>query len=124
LWLVAAAALAAVTLGFSAGHGAQAMTPYRWKMRPLVFFAPSGAQSDFARQMRIFEARRQGLKDRNMAVVGVSGDNVTVPLGPRPGLGAEALRRRYGIARNEFRVRLIGKDGGVKLSSGSAVSAD
>ncbi len=58
-----------------------------------------------------------------MVVVYVVGDMVSVELGPGPGLTAQALRTRYAIKSGEFRALLVGKDGGVKLSSPTPLSS-
>ena len=57
-----------------------------------------------------------------MAVVVVSGNRVSTVMGPAPGRGATAefFRKTYG---SSARVVLVGKDGGIKLSSRQAVSA-
>jgi hypothetical protein len=59
-----------------------------------------------------------------MVIVTVVGDRVTSRFGRGPGMDADRLRERYSVGRRQFRALLVGKDGGVKLSSGRAISAN
>ena len=87
---------------------------------------PRGAGGDaaLAEQRRIFAANRAGLAERDIVVIWVTGNNVRAELGPGPGMTATQLRARFGAAETGFRVALVGKDGGTKLSQSSPLSAD
>ncbi|MGE0700877.1 MAG: DUF4174 domain-containing protein [Hyphomicrobiaceae bacterium] len=113
---VAATCLAATT--------AAAMDGYKWKSRPVVVFAPSTDDPRLARQRGIVASLRPAFIDRNVVMVYVGGDVVTADLGPSPTLSASALRRRFGVASGEFKVLLVGKDGGVKLTSSEPFPAE
>ena len=102
---------------------APAMSTYKWKQRPLVIFAPSDGHPGLIRQRGIVAALRPAFQDRQMVVVYVVGDRVSADLGAGPGLAAAALRQKYGVDSAAFRVLLVGKDGGVKLSSGAPIAA-
>jgi Domain of unknown function (DUF4174) len=102
---------------------ATAMSVYRWKKRPLVVFASDEAAPALASQRAAVAGDRGGFTERDMVVVWVIGDQVTADFGAGPGLDAKALRARYGIATTAFRSLLIGKDGGVKLSSAEPLTA-
>lgn len=119
----AAGALTASGLVLNVAPADAGMARYQWKNRPLIVFAPSGADERFGRQQAAVQANRGGLMARDMVVITVVGDHVASQLGPEPGARAAALRARYGISRNEFRTLLIGKDGGVKISSARPVEA-
>jgi hypothetical protein len=121
--------LAASAVSF--GGLASAMTPaeagmarYHWKNRPLIVFAPSGTDGRLGSQQGIVARHRNGLRERDMVVIMVAGDHVSSQLGPEPGARAGALRARYGVKASEFLALLIGKDGGVKISSRGPLSAD
>ena len=102
---------------------ATAMSNYRWKYRPLLVFADGASSAALAQQRGIVAASRTGLADRNVVVVWVIGDVVSSELGPRPELGASALRARFGVATASFRAVLAGKDGGAKLSQPTPLGA-
>lgn len=95
---------------------ADAMSPYRWKFRPVLAFANHDDSALLAKQRRIFAGGRAGLVERNIVVVWIVGNTVRTELGPRPGLTATQLRARFGLNKAGFRVILVGKDGGAKLS--------
>jgi hypothetical protein len=102
---------------------ATAMSNYRWKYRPLLVFADSASSAALAQQRGIVAASRAGLADRNVVLVWVIGDVVSSELGPKPELGASALRARFGVATGSFRAVLVGKDGGAKLSHPTPLGA-
>lgn len=95
---------------------ASALSNYRWTYRPVVVIAGTGGEAALAEQRRLFAANRSGLAERQIVVIWVTGNEVRSELGPAPGLSARQLRARFGAANTGFRVVLIGKDGGTKLS--------
>jgi hypothetical protein len=116
--------LAAMVVASESGlEAAEAMSTYKWKYRPIVVFADSDDNANLAAQRRILTNNRAGFAERNMVVVLVVGDNVSAELGPEPHQSAAALRSRYGVTSNAFRAVLVGKDGGLKLSSSAPLSA-
>lgn len=102
---------------------ATAMSNYRWKYRPLLVFSDGASSAALAQQRGIVAASRTALADRNVVVVWVIGDVVSSEFGPRPELGASALRARFGVANASFRAVLVGKDGGAKLSQSMPLDA-
>jgi len=86
--------------------------------RPLFVFAPTSGDERLARQQAINAAASAGYRERDMSVTVVAGSSVS-----GSSRSADALRARFGVAASQFRVILVGKDGGVKLSSASPVSA-
>ena len=102
---------------------AHAMSGYKWKNRPLVVFAPDAASAKLAQQRSIVAARRGGFAERHMVIVYVVGDSVSTDLGGGPGMSASQLRGRFGVGKGSFRALLVGKDGGVKLSSAGPLSS-
>jgi hypothetical protein len=103
---------------------AAAMSGYRWKHRPVVVIAGPGGEAMLAEQCRIFSANISGLRERDVVIVWVTGNSVRSELGPGPGFTAESLRRRFGANGNGFRVILVGKDGGTKLSKSTPIPAN
>ena len=86
--LILAAMVVASESGLEAAEG---MSTYKWKYRPLVVFADSDDNANFAAQRRILTNNRAGFAERNMVVVLVVGDNVSAQLGPEPHQSAAAL---------------------------------
>ncbi len=117
-----AAALTSVALA-PVEASADRMRRYLWQQRPLLVFAPSSAAAALKRQLGVVRANRAGFSERDMVVIIVAEDRVSMAMGAGSGAGATALRRRFGVGGEEFRVILVGKDGGAKLSSRAPVSA-
>jgi hypothetical protein len=118
-----ATAAALMTASVLATPAVASMSDYRWKKRPLVVFAGTGADERLSAQKNAVTANRGGFAERDMVVIWVVGDRVSTDLGPAPGLTAAALRSRYGVDAKSFRSLLIGKDGGVKISSANPITA-
>jgi hypothetical protein len=95
----------------------------RWNKRIVLVFA---AEESAARgQADALLADRDALAERDMLIVTVSGERVSLPFG---GMGetpaAAALRNAYGVSADApFTVILVGKDGGEKLRRTAPVPA-
>ena len=76
-----------------------------------------------AMQKRLVAQSKTGFVERDMVVILVSGDRQEALIGEGPGESAEVLRQRFGVPPGAFRSILVGKDGGVKLSSGEPITA-
>lgn len=109
--VIAALGLGASTPVVSAEDG---LDRYRWTSRLLVAVAPSPGDPRLAEQSRLFAQARREASERDLILVSASGSS----------RHAEALRRRFGIAPDEFRAVLVGKDGGGKLSASGPIAAD
>jgi hypothetical protein len=102
--------------------GTARATPFpdkRWRRRLFLIFAPS-ADHDGFKQMRA-QTRTPKFGARDLDLVEVTGDEVRVNREPVAEPTARALRRAYDVAGNTFAVRLVGKDGTVKLARSGAV---
>lgn len=118
-----ATAVAGLALMLPVAREASAMSGYRWKKRPLVVFAAGDGDVALVRQRAIVATDRSGMAERDMVIVWVVGKSVTADGAGGPGLSADAMRRRYGVGTTAFRALLVGKDGGVKISSGAPLSS-
>jgi hypothetical protein len=99
------------------------MKQYLWKQRPLLIFAP-GDTAELRRQRADIEKAIAGMEERDMAVVEIVGDRVTMITGPDCDDDAEGLRRFADFGRSDFGVVLVGKDGGIKLVAAEPVTMD
>lgn len=109
-------------LAVASADAADAMSAYRWKQRPLIVFASSASEPRLSEQKRIVATSRSAFAERDMVIVYVVGEKVSTEFGASPGKSAEALRAQYGVSRDGFKVVLVGKDGGTKLSSAQPMS--
>lgn len=107
--------LMAAALAVTATAQAADLTEHRWRERVLLVHVSDGQQAAWQRFEVALRARTSDLRERDVVVyvLGENGDawRDGVPLSKAD---AEALRRRIDLAPNT--VRLIGKDGGVKLT--------
>ncbi len=115
--LLAAACLAMIS------PPAFAASDYQWNYRPLLVFAGGNDSAALAEQRRAVAQSRAGFKERDIVVVWIVGDSTAAEWGPAVQGTAAELRRRYGVSAAGFRVVLVGKDGGVKLTSAAPLSA-
>jgi NADH dehydrogenase [ubiquinone] 1 alpha subcomplex assembly factor 1 len=98
---------------------------YRWNYRVLVVSAPAGNDPDFRGQLAAIDAKRPAFEERDMLLVTLVGDGRS-SAGERTLAADEVATARAALAIREdsFAVRLIGKDGGVKLASEAPVPMD
>ena len=109
-----AMAMALAPAGLSAGASAaeDPLAGYRWKSRVLVVAAPDASNDLYRAQREALAASGSGRAQRDLVTLEAIG----------PGAKAEALRRRLDLPADAFRAVLVGKDGGVKLSSDRPIS--
>ncbi|WP_131113887.1 DUF4174 domain-containing protein [Lichenihabitans psoromatis] len=97
-----------------AGAAANPLAPYRWTHRVLLVSAPSADDPQLLEQKTMFRAMQKGAAERDLALVEAVGD----------GAKARALRAAAEVDGAGFRVLLIGKDGGTKMSSETPLGPD
>jgi hypothetical protein len=85
----------------------------RWQKRLVVIFSDASGIK-FDGQVRAFLEHPEALRDRDMAVFAVKGDDVRAVYGAEIGPTAETVRRQLDVPAGLFSVVLIGKDGKVK----------
>lgn len=96
------------------------LSPYRWKQRLLLVFAPTPATSAYQALDRQLKQHPAGVAERDLMVFHLFGEGSSHgPDGAVAPEDAEVLRRQFGLAGDDFRMLLIGKDGGTKGSYGS-----
>ena len=93
---LAASLLAGCAQGFrSAESGLPDLSTHQWRHRVLIIDTPTQQSSEYLRQSAALEAATAGLRERDIQIVTQTA--------------------------KVFRVRLVGKDGGVKLDRGAPV---
>ncbi|MGA9444704.1 MAG: DUF4174 domain-containing protein [Methyloceanibacter sp.] len=89
----------------------ETLDQYRWTNRPVLLFAPSERDEAYLLQMKILDADKSGLAERDILV-----------LSDISALGKGKLRETLQI--DGFEIILIGKDGGVKFRSKTPISVE
>jgi Domain of unknown function (DUF4174) len=103
--------------------GETALDGYRWQNRLLLVFAPDADSARYRRQQEMLLGAEWGLNERDMVIIFVIRDAVSTKGRPAAPVAAVDLRDADGVLPHEFRVVLIGKDGGVKLRQEEPISA-
>lgn len=99
------------------------LAQYQWKNRVLVLSAPNEDDKDLLKQQAELALSPEAFESRDMALVTLMDDAVSVA-GHRELTAEEAATARaaLGIRPGSFALRLIGKDGSVKLAAKTATS--
>ncbi len=117
-------AISMLVLGLLLGAaGPSGLGGYLERRRVVVAFAGRLDDPRLRRQQAEVETLLRAQDDRNLAFLAVAGDRTAGHESAAGGEPASALRRRFGVAEGRFAVRLVGKDGEVKLSSDRVVPA-
>ena len=100
-----------------------ALIQYQWKNRVLVISAPSKDDADLRHMQTELVSTVEAFASNDMALVTLL-DNAVSTAGDRELTkeGTAMLRAGLGIRPGTFALRLIGKDGSVKLSSETTIS--
>jgi NADH dehydrogenase [ubiquinone] 1 alpha subcomplex assembly factor 1 len=98
-----------------------ALMHYQWKSRLLVVSAPTESDENLIEQQNAVALTAEDFADRDMVLVTLL-DNAVSTAGDRELTTGEVanVRAALGIQAGSFGLRLIGKDGSVKLSGESA----
>ncbi|CAN7695635.1 DUF4174 domain-containing protein [Pararhizobium sp. LjRoot238] len=107
-------------MGVDPQHGGESLVDFEWRYRVLVIF-PGEDRSEAMRQADILLAETEGLRERDLIVLEVGRDDVKVLFGPHYDLNPYAIRYDLDVADGVFALRLVGKDGLVKLRSDDVV---
>lgn len=101
------------------------LSQYRWQQRLLLVFTPGTDFPAYRTFLKQLDQKRAGVLDRDLLVFRlVNRGQSRVGEAKLSPSGAETLRRRFEVRPDEFRVVLIGKDGGVKQSAGAVDLTD
>lgn len=93
----------------------------RWDARIVVLDTDHAENEHYARQRAILDEDEAGLRERDIVVIRLVGDEVSSTPDVE-GLEAGAIRETLGLDGAGFTVLLIGKDGTVKRRSHEPVS--
>ncbi len=101
------------------------LSDYQWKNRLILIFSPNQQNFDYQEQAQALNRQTQGIKERDLIVFHFFSEQkgfyenqiIEAPTAAR-------IREKYEIPADEFRILLIGKDGGVKLRERAFTSTD
>lgn len=100
------------------------LSSQKWQNRVLLVFAPSVDNHSYQQQMQLLQEQKNGFKDRDLVLVQVLATDKSYANGQLIDESSAAkLRNRFGVDKENFRVILVGKDGGVKRQDTTPVEA-
>lgn len=100
------------------------LSSQKWQNRVLLVFAPSVDNLSYQQQMQLLQAQKSGFTDRDLVLVQVLTIDESYANGRLIDESSVAnLRSRFGVDKENFRVILVGKDGGVKRQDAAPVQA-
>ncbi|MCG6135139.1 MAG: DUF4174 domain-containing protein [Nostoc sp. LLA-1] len=130
LTLTASIVLSPISISGTAQGSTQAikmssfnLSSQKWQNRVLLVFAPSVDHRDYQQQMQLFQQHNSGFADRDLVLVQVLADKSYANGQLIDESSVANLRSRFGVDKDNFRVILIGKDGGVKRQDATPVQA-
>ena len=94
-----------------------------WGIACIIAMIRLGEVTPMSAGETAFDGYRHGLNERDIVVIFVIEDAVSTKGRPAGPVSAVDLREVYGALPHEFRVVLVGKDGGVKLRQEEPISA-
>jgi hypothetical protein len=98
---------------------------YRIKKRPLLIFAPSDKERDFAEQVENLKPYAEGLLERDVIVLVILEEGISrVENKDMTPKAAEALRKKMKIKSGEFKVILITKGGAEKFRTSAPITSE
>lgn len=100
------------------------LSSQKWQNRVLLVFAPSVDNRTYQQQMQLLQEQKSGFTDRDLILVQVFATDKSYANGQLIDESSAAkLRNRFGVDKENFRVILVGKDGGVKRQDTKPVRA-
>jgi hypothetical protein len=101
------------------------LSSQKWKNRLLLVFAPSSSHPAYQQQMQLFAQHQQDFTNRDLVLVQVLAQGNSYVNGKQiDSYSSTQLRARFGVGKEDFRVVLVGKDGGTKLSDSSPIKTN
>lgn len=94
-----------------------------WEDRVILLFAPDKSNADFVSMTTELQRNEEGVKDRDLVIYELVKNDGRVGDRPVSGEAVEALTTRFEV-EDGFTYILIGKDGGVKKRSQSAITVE
>jgi Domain of unknown function (DUF4174) len=91
---------------------------YVWRKRVLLIFAVDAQNERFKLQVAALKAGKAGFEERDVVAINIfSQSGVDEKNKPINAEKVMTLRKKYAVSDNEFKVILIGKDGGAKKTT-------
>jgi len=105
--------------------GPRALEQYKWEQRLFIVFADTDSSNLYKKQIKELRDHEDGLQDRDLKILHLFIDDQSHSgVTPLPEETVGTLYQTYDIAKGDFVVILIGKDGTEKLRARSPLPTD
>ena len=103
---------------------AQDLSKHQWKDRLVLIIAEDENNKTFQQQLTELQKHQQGLKERKLVIYQILPEKYTTGFEEENWKTSSELFQKYKAEKSDFRVILIGLDGGEKLDQTEILSAE
>ncbi|WP_378176020.1 DUF4174 domain-containing protein [Aquimarina sp. SS2-1] len=102
----------------------QNIDKHQWKDRLLLVIADSDQNAKLIQQLQEFEKNKEQLKERKLIIYQITPTSYREGLGKNEITKSNNLYKKYNSSKKNFKIILIGLDGGIKMESFDFVSSN
>ncbi|MFD2564846.1 DUF4174 domain-containing protein [Aquimarina rubra] len=102
----------------------QNINKHQWKDRLLLVISDSYQNSKFIKQLQEFEKHKELLKERKLIIYQITPSSYREGLGKNESTKSNSFYKKHNSSKKDFKIILIGLDGGIKMESFDFVSAN
>lgn len=112
------------TILFNCKVNAQAISSHKWKDRVLIILTDEKSVDRLHRQVNILQTDQEGLKDRKLVIYSVKGYACRKGINSDKWVDGSNSFEAFKDSEKNFKVILIGLDGGIKIDQSDVLSLD
>lgn len=101
----------------------QDLEEHRWKDRLILILADSYKNSGLTKQLREFSTKTDALQERKLILYRILPASYQKGIKKSDAIKNNTLFKRYNSLNEDFKIILIGLDGGIKLESNKVISS-
>lgn len=104
---------------------AQDISSHRWENRIILIIADEPSNKELKEQMEELKVNCKGLGERNLIIYQILPDKYRIGLDEKEEwLQSSALYEKYKPKKGDFKIILIGLDGGIKIQDAKPLSSE
>lgn len=112
------------TILFNCKVNGQPISSHKWKDRVLIILTDEERVDRLHRQVNILQTDQEGLKDRKLVIYSVKGDAYRKGINSDQWVNGSNFFEAFKDSELNFKVILIGLDGGIKINQSEVLSLD
>ncbi|MBZ9632294.1 DUF4174 domain-containing protein [Salegentibacter sp. LM13S] len=106
------------------GLNAQDLTKHQWKDRLILIIAEDENNEKFQQQLTQLQKHQKGLKDRKLVIYRILPKKYKIAFQDKNWKNSAQFYKKYKAEESDFRIILIGLDGGEKLDQTKVLSVE